>query len=318
MKIVVLDGYTMNPGDNPWDELAALGDLTLYDRTPPSDVVERCRGAEIVLTNKAKLRAKELANLPDLNLIVVTATGTNVVDIDAARAKGVVVCNAPAYSTDAVAQHVFALLFELSNHVGMHDRSVKAGDWSAAPDWTYWKAPLMELHGLTLGIVGFGNIGRRVGELAHAFGMSVLAASRTTGHPPAYQPFTWGSIGEVFSQADVVSLHCPQTLDTTLMVDRKRLDAMKPDAILINTARGGLVDEPVLADVLREGHLRGAALDVVDWEPIANDHPLLSISNCVITPHLAWAALASRQRLMHITVENVRAFQAGTPQNVVS
>ncbi len=318
MKIVVLDGYTMNPGDNPWDELAALGDLTVHDRTAVTEVAERAGGAEVVLTNKVKLRAKELAELPDLKLIVVTATGFNVVDLEAAREKGVTVCNAPAYSTNAVAQHVFALLFELTNHVGMHDRAVKAGEWSAAPDWTFWKSPLMELSGKTMGIVGFGKIGRRVGELAHAFGMNVLAASRTEKNPPAYEEFAWGSIGDVFSNADVVSLHCPQTLDTTLMVDRKRLAVMKPDAILINTARGGLVDEPVLADVLREGHLRGAALDVVDWEPIADDHPLLTIPRCIITPHLAWAALASRQRLMHIVVENVRAYQQGTPTNVVS
>ncbi len=199
MKIVVLDGYTMNPGDNPWDELAALGDLTVHDRTAVTEVAERAGGAEVVLTNKVKLRAKELAELPDLKLIVVTATGYNVVDINAARERGVVVCNAPAYSTNAVAQHVFALLFELTNHVGMHDRAVKAGEWSAAPDWTFWKSPLMELSGKTMGIIGFGQIGRRVGELANAFGMSVLAATRTQDNPPDYQPFAWGSIGDVFS-----------------------------------------------------------------------------------------------------------------------
>ncbi|NQU11328.1 D-2-hydroxyacid dehydrogenase [bacterium] len=318
MRIVVLDGHTLNPGDNPWEAVAALGDLTVHERTPPDQIVARARDAEIVLTNKTPLTAATLADLPRLRFVAVLATGYNIVDVTAARQRGVPVANVPVYGTDAVAQFVFALLLELCHHVGAHHAAVHGGRWTRSADFCFWDHPLRELAGSTIGIVGFGRIGRRVGEIAHAFGMSVLAADQVQDRSPQNQPFAWRSVDEIFAEADVVSLHCPLTDQTTGLVNAVRLARMKPDALLINTARGPLVVEGDLADALNAGRIAGAAVDVVAVEPIRADNPLLTAKNCLITPHIAWATLAARRRLMQTTAENVVAFLAGTPQNVVN
>jgi len=318
MNIVVLDGHTLNPGDNPWDGLARLGELKVYDRTPAAHIVARARDADVVLTNKTPLDAATIASLTQLRFIAVLAAGYNVVDIGAARARGIPVSNVPEYGTDSVAQHVFALLLELCHHVGAHDAAVRAGEWTRAADFCFWQAPLIELAGQTMGVVGFGRIGRRVGELAHAFGMPVLAAGGTSRLDPGYRPFDWTEIPALFSRADVISLHCPLTADNAAFVNRELLRRVQPTAFLINAARGGLVDERALAEALNAGRLAGAAVDVVSEEPMRADNPLLGARNCIITPHIAWATLAARRRLMATAVRNVEAFLAGRPINVVN
>lgn len=317
MRIVVLDGYTLNPGDNPWDPIARLGDLVVFDRTPPQLVVERARDAEIVLTNKTPLTASTLARLPILRFIGVLATGYDVVDVSAARARGVVVSNVPEYSTNNVAQHTFALLLELCHRVGLHDNAVHAGCWAACPDFSFWLQAPIELDGLTLGVVGYGRIGQRVARIADALGMRVIATGprQPAALPP---PVRWVTLPDLFRQADVVTLHCPLTPENERFVNSELLSLMKPHAFLINTARGKLIDEDALAHALRSGHLAGAAVDVVSEEPIRADNPLLSAPNCIITPHIGWASLAARQRLMQIAAENIRAFLEGRPVNVVS
>lgn len=315
-RIVVLDGYTLNPGDNPWDELARLGDLEVFDRSPADTVLARAHGAQIVLTNKTPLPAATLAQLPDLRLIGVLATGYNVVDTAAAAARGILVCNVPEYGTDSVAQHVFALLLELCQHTGRHARAVRAGEWITAPDFCFWKAPIVELAGLTFGIVGLGRIGRRVATLAQAFGMRVLAASPRPRDLPDGIAAT--SLDELFAQADVISLHCPLIPATQGLVDRERLRRMKRSSYLINTARGPLVVEADLAEALQEGWIAGAGLDVVAAEPMRADNPLRTAPNCLITPHVAWASLAARRRLMQTTVRNVEAYLSGRPLHVVN
>ena len=317
-NIVVLDGQTLNPGDNPWDAVSALGRLTVYDRTPADQIVTRARDAQVVLNNKTPLAAQTIEQLPQLRFIGVLATGFNIVDVAAARRRAIPVSNVPEYSTESVAQLVFALLLEHCHHIGLHDSAVKAGEWTKSVDFCFWKTPLVELAGLTMGIFGFGRIGRRVGELAHAFGMNVLAHSRKGTGEPAYQPFRWASVEELFAESDVVSLHTPLTDAIKGMVNRKLLSRMKPSAVLINTARGGLVNEQDLADALRAGRPGAAAVDVVGVEPIAAGNPLLSAPNCIITPHIAWATLAARRRLMAATARNVAAFLAGKPINVVN
>jgi glycerate dehydrogenase len=317
-RIVVLDGHTLNPGDNPWDALAGLGELTVYARTPSDQVVARAAGAPIVLTNKTPLMADTMAQLPELRFIGVLATGYNVVDVAAARRQGIVVSNVPEYGTDSVAQHTFALLLELCHRAGEHDAAVRAGEWLRAEDFCFWRTPPLELAGLTMGIVGFGRIGRRVGELAHAFGMRVLAAGGTRRPAVSYEPFAWAEIAELFATADVVSLHCPLTADNERFVNAGLLARMKSTAFLINTARGLLVDEAALADALAAGRPAAAAVDVVSAEPMRPENPLLRAPRCLITPHIAWASLAARRRLMAATVENVRAFLAGRPVNVVA
>lgn len=318
MKIVVLDGYTLNPGDNPWDALAQLGELTVYDRTPAEQVVARAGEAEIVLTNKTLLTAATLAQLPRLRFVAVLATGYNVVDGVATRARGIPVSNVPEYGTDSVAQHVFALLLELCHHVGLHDEAVKAGEWVHSADFCFWKSTPIELAGLTMGIVGLGRIGGRVGALAHAFGMNVLAAGGTRRDDPGYRPFAWTEIPHLFAAADVISLHCPLTADNAGFVNRDLWRHVKPSAFFINVARGGLVDEAALADALNAGQLAGAAVDVVSAEPMRAENPLLRARHCIITPHIAWASLAARRRLMAATLKNVEAFLAGRPINVVN
>lgn len=317
MRIVCLDGYTLNPGDNPWDEVAALGDFTVYDRTPPELVVERARDADIVLTNKTVIDAAALARLPKLRFVAVLATGYNVVDAEAAAARGIPVSNVPEYGTAGVAQHVFALLLELCHRVGEHDAAVRAGEWTRSPDFCFWKQTPVELAGLTMGIVGFGRIGRRVAEIAQAFDMAVIASARRHRTTPDDEAFTWAETPELFARADVVSLHCPLDATNARFVDASLLSCMKPSAFLINTARGGLVDERALAAALDAGTLAGAAVDVVSAEPMRDDNPLLRARNCIITPHIAWASLAARRRLMATTVRNLRAFLAGKPIHLV-
>jgi glycerate dehydrogenase len=318
MKIVVLDGHTLNPGDNLWDAVAALGELTVYDRTPPELIVQRARDAEIVLTNKAPLSAATLDQLPLLRFIGELATGYNNVDVQAAGLRRIPVANVPEYSTSSVAQHVFALLLALTNHVALHDRAVHDGEWSAAPDFSFWKAPITELAGKTMGIVGLGRIGGQVARIAHAFGMEVVAYNPR--RRPALHGITvhWLELPELFAAADVVSLHAPLTPDNAGFVDADLLRGMRRTAILINTARGPLVNEADLAQALNSGTIAGAGLDVVSLEPISPSNPLLGARNCIITPHIAWASLAARQRLMAATAENVRAFLAGSPVNVVN
>jgi len=317
MKIVVLDGYTLNPGDNPWTDLSALGELAVYDRTPEDAIVSRAHGADIVLTNKTPLSAATLASLTRLKYIGVLATGYDVVDTAAARFRGIPVANVPVYGTDAVAEHVFALLLNFWRQPQLHSNLVKEGAWSAAGDFCFWRTPLIELSGRTLGLVGFGRIGRRVGELAAAFRMQVLVAAPRVGVHPAY-PYEVCSLSDLCARADAISLHCRLTPDTRGLVNRSFLDQMKSNAYLINTSRGGLVNEVDLADALNAGQIAGAALDVVSQEPITPDNPLLRAPNVTLTPHIAWAAQAARQRLMQAAAENVAAFIAGRPVNVVN
>lgn len=318
MKIVVLDGYTLNPGDNPWDSVAKLGELDVHDRTAPHQLLGRASEAEIILTNKAPIPAEALRQLPKLRFISVLATGYDIVDIVAAGERGIPVSNIPEYGTDSVAQFTFALLLELCHHVGAHDRAVKTGDWAASPDWSFWKTPQVLLASRKIGIVGFGRIGRRVGELAHAYGMEVLAFDPQQGELPAYSPFQWMTLQDLFAEADVVSLHCPQTPDNVGFVNRDLISLMKRGALFINAARGGLVNENDLAEALNTERIAGAAIDVVSREPIGPDNPLLGARNCLITPHMAWATLTARQRLMKATVENIEAFLSGSPINVVN
>jgi glycerate dehydrogenase len=318
LKIVVLDGYTLNPGDNPWDPVAALGEFTVYDRTLGEQIVSRAAGAEIVLTNKTPLTGPVLAALPALRFISVLATGYNVVDVAIARQRGIVVSNVPEYGTASVAQHVIALLLALVHRPERHDALVRQGQWQRRGDFCFWETPPLELAGKRMGIVGFGRIGRRVGELAHALGMEVLACTRHPAGPPGYQPFAWRPLDEIFSEADVISLHCPLTPQNQGLVNRQRLATMQRGALLINTARGGLVNEQDLADALNAGRIAAAALDVLSVEPPLEQNPLLAARNCLITPHMAWAALESRRRLMAITAANIAAFQRGQPINTIS
>jgi glycerate dehydrogenase len=320
MKIVVLDGFTLNPGDNPWDTIEALGSLTVYDRTPRDQVVPRAREADIVLTNKTPIDAESLDHLPDLKLISVQATGYNIVDVKAAREHGVAVANVPEYGTDTVAQHVFAVLLALCHQPERHDRLIRDGQWQRSGDFCFWDParPLVELVGKRMGIIGFGRIGRRVGELAHAFGMELVAYDVRPSDPPEYKPFSWQSLETVFAQSDIVSLHCPQTAQNVGMVNRTLLATMRPTALFINAARGGLVNEQDLADALNEGRIAGAALDVLSAEPVCQDNPLLDAKNCLLTPHIAWATVEARRRLMAVTARNITAFLNGQAINIVN
>lgn len=318
MKITVLDGYGMNPGDLSWDELRKLGDVTVFDRTAPADVIERSADADILLTNKTVLDCRTIEQLPNLKYIGVLATGFNVVDIVAAREKGIVVTNIPAYSTDSVAQMVFSLLLAVTNGVEHFTADNRAGRWSRSADFCYWDAPLTELAGKTFGIVGFGNIGSKVAGIALAFGMKVLAlTSKAPDRLPAGVAKA-DSLYHLLAESDVLSLHCPLTDSTKHLINATTLAKMKPTAILINTGRGPLVDEQALADALNRGDIRGAGVDVLSCEPPTIDNPLLYARNCFTTPHLGWATFEARQRLMAIAVANVANFIDGTPTNVVN
>lgn len=317
MKIVILDAYTCNPGDLNWEGFKEFGHCEIYDRTPPAEVVNRAADAEIVLTNKTVLDRATLACLPKLRYIGVLATGYNVVDIVAARDQGIIVTNIPEYGTANVAQSTFALLLELTNHVGHHAQTVRDGRWCASPDFCYWDVPLIELKGLTLGLVGAGRIGQEVGKIAAAFGMKVIA----------FNPFASSMLPDfiretdletLFRESDVISLHCPLSEENKELVNASRLKWMKPSAFLVNTARGGLVNDHDLASALNEGRLAGAGLDVLSIEPPSPENPLLKAKNCLVTPHIAWATRAARARLIGTAVENVRAFTKGGPVNVVN
>jgi len=310
MKIVVLDGYTLNPGDLTWSDLEAQGQTTVYDRTSADQTVERIGSAEIVLTNKVLITREVIDSSPDLKYVGVLATGYNVVDIEACREKGIVVTNVPAYSTPSVAQLAFALLLELTHHVGLHSDGVRRGKWSGSIDFCYWDSPLIELAGKTMGVIGAGRIGSEVLKIAEAFGM------KTQFHDPTRE----GSIAlaSLLKTSDVVSLHCPLTESNKGLMNKNSLAMMKPSAFLLNTSRGPLVVDQDLADALNEGRIAGAGIDVLSVEPPAADNPLIKAKNCVVTPHIAWASSAARQRLMDIAVANVGAFISGNPQNVVS
>jgi len=315
--IVVLDGHTLNPGDLSWTPLQALGDCIVHERTPPDQIVARAFQAELIITNKVVLGREHVQQLPKLKYIGVTATGYNIIDVGAAKERGVTVTNVPTYGTRSVAQHTFALLLELTQHVGAHAQSARDGRWARSLDWCYWDHPLIELDGLTIGIIGFGRIGRAVGELAAAFGMKVVTAKSSSGQSRPAGPQEMG-LDDLFRSSDVVSLHCPLTPETKHLVNAQRLALMKPSAFLLNTSRGPLIDEAALADALNQGRIAGAGLDVLAVEPPRADNPLLAAKNCLITPHQAWATRAARARLMETAVANVKSFLAGQAQNVVT
>ncbi len=316
MNIVYLDGYTLNPGDLSWTPLEKLGNLTVYDRTAPEEIVERAAQADAILTNKVVLDAQILTQLPHLRYVGVTATGYNIIDVKAARAQGISVTNVRGYSTPAVAQHTFSLLLALTNHTELHSQSVRSGDWTTAVDWCYWQTPLVEISGKTLGLIGLGDIGTQVARIALAFGMRVVAHRKSSAS--AGEGTKLVELDQLFQESDVVSLHCPLTDETSGIINAASLAHMKPTAYLINTGRGGLIKEQDLADALNAGRLAGAAVDVLSTEPPQADNPLLTAQNCLVTPHIAWALHESRERLLQLTAENIAAFQKGTPINVVS
>lgn len=319
MKIVILDGYAANPGDISWEPWKELGEVIVYERTAPEDVLERAAGAEVVLTNKVLLDAPVLNALSSLRYVGVLATGYNVVDLQAASARGIVVTNIPAYSTASVAQMVFAHLLNITHHVAEHAASVARGDWQTSQDFCYWLTPLQELAGQTFAVVGLGNTGKAAARIAQAMGMKVMAYSSKPAEALAQEGIVKAeSYEQLFREADVLSLHCPLTPETSRLVNAERLAWMKPSAILINTGRGPLVDESALAEALNEGRLAAAGVDVLTQEAPRQGSPLIGARNCYITPHVAWATKAARERLMQIALENVKAYQAGTPQNVVN
>lgn len=317
MKIVVLDGYGLNPGDLSWSAWETLGELKVYDRTSPSELLERSEGAEVLITNKTLITANDMALLPELKYIGVLATGYNVVDIDEAKARGIVVTNIPAYSTASVAQMVFAHILNITQRVGYYADENIRGRWTNNADFCYWDTNLVELDGKKMGIVGYGNIGKATARIALAFGMEVLAyTSKEQKDLP--QGVKKATLDELFAESDVISLHCPLTPDTKELVNANRLKAMKPNAILVNTGRGPLINEQDLADALNEGQIAGAGLDVLSVEPSVAGNPLLSAKNCFITPHIAWATKEARTRLMDIAINNLRSYQEGNIINNVA
>lgn len=318
MKIVVLDGYAANPGDLSWNGIAQFGNLTVYDRTEPEQIICRIADAQVVLVNKVPISRETIAACPGLKMIGVLATGYNIVDVAAAREYGIDVCNIPAYSTDSVAQMTFALLLEICHHVGDHSAACHNGTWEHCPDFCFWNYPLMELAGKTMGIVGYGQIGQAVGKIAQAFGMRRLVCARHVRPELESETCHYVPLEELYARSDVISLHCPQFPETTGMINAKSIARMKDGVILLNTSRGGLLVEEDVAEALRSGKIYAAAVDVVSREPILSTNPLLSAPNCLITPHIAWAPKEARQRLMAIAEENLRAFCAGQPINVVN
>lgn len=317
-RIVVLDGHTLNPGDLSWEPLAELGELTVHDHTAPEDVVDRARNAELVLTNKASLGADEFATLDGLRYVGLLATGYDNIDLQAADAGGIVVANVPSYATDSVAQHTLALLLQLTNRIAEHDAAVRRGEWAEARDFTFWNAPLVELVGKTIGIVGLGRIGRRVADLSIAFGMNPIAYSPSLTPGSVVKRTRAVTLDELFAESDVVSLHCPLSDENHNLVNATRLGQMKKTAFFLNTARGELVDSHALAAALSERLIAGAALDVAAGEPIDADDVLLTAPNLFVTPHNAWTSVAARRRLLTTAVQNVEAFLSDAPVNVVS
>lgn len=315
MNIVILDGYTLNPGDQDWAPIQQLGNVTIYDRSAKEDIVERAGDAEILLVNKVVLSGETLAQLPNVKYIGVMATGFNNIDIEAARKQGITVTNVKAYGPASVAQQTFALLLAIVNRAETHSQSVFNGDWVASPDFCYWKTPLTELAGKTMGLIGLGDIGSQVAKIALAFGMRVIAYRK---HPVPVEGIEMVPLDEIFRQSDVVSLHCPLTEETKEIINKASLSRMKPTAIILNTGRGPLIHEADLAEALRNGTIAAAGLDVLSVEPPRPDNPLLSAPNCVITPHVAWATFEARKRLLQMVADNLENFQKGDPRNVVS
>ncbi|MGI9542629.1 MAG: D-2-hydroxyacid dehydrogenase [Cyclobacteriaceae bacterium] len=316
MNIAVLDGHTLNPGDLDWQAMERLGALSVYPRTAHEEVVPRAKNNEIVLVNKAILDEKNISLLPNLRFIAVMATGYNTVDLGACRKRDIVVSNVPGYGSPSVAQHTFALILALTNHVEQHHHHVSAGGWAKALDWSYSVTPLIELKSKTIGIIGLGQIGRKVARIAKGFDMQILAHTRSVIN--GLEGISAVDLDTVFKESDIVSLHCPLTNENQGMVNMEKLRSMKPSALLINTARGPLVNETDLAQALEEGIIAGAGLDVLSQEPPSPDHPLVGLSNCLITPHNAWGTLESRKRMMEILVQNIKAYSDGNPVNVVS
>lgn len=317
MKIVVLDGYTLNPGDLSWDSLKKLGTLTVYDRTEEKKAAERIGDAELVFTNKTPIKRKTMEACPNLKFIGVLATGYNVVDVKAAEERKITVTNIPGYATDAVAQYVFALLLELCYHVGEHSNSVKAGEWERSRDFCYWNEPLVELCGKTLGIIGYGRIGKKTAQIAIAFGMKVLAFTPHPDKNQENQNLKFVLLDDLLRKSDVISLHCPLTPKSEGMINKDSISKMKPHVMIVNTSRGPLIDEQDLYDALVSRKVAGAAVDVVSTEPIKSDNPLLKAPNMILTPHIAWAPKETRERLMATAVENLETYLRGRPQNIV-
>ena len=316
MNIVILDGYTLNPGDQDWSPIHALGNVTIYDRSTPGQIVERARDADAVLVNKVVLNEAILSQLPKLRYIGVCATGYNNIDTISTEKHGIVVTNVKAYGPASVAQHTFALLLALVNHIELHSQSVSNGEWAASADFCYWKTPLVELAGKTMGLVGLGDIGSQVARIALAFGMKVVAYRKNPGQTQN-PDIAMVSLDELFRQSDVISLHCPLTAETKHLINNERLSWMKPTSYLLNTGRGPLINEEDLAQALKNKTIAGAGLDVLSSEPPAADNPLLSAPNCVITPHIAWASFEARKRLLQMVAGNLSAFIEGTPTNIV-
>lgn len=317
MKLVNLDGITTNPGDLSWNWLGKYGEYVIYDRTSPEQVIERAKDADVLIINKTYISAEMLEYMPKLKFVALQSTGYNAIDCEAARKKNITVSNIPAYSTNAVAQLVFSLILEFTNKVSLHNTSVHNNEWCECPDFCYWKAPLSELDSKVLGIIGFGSIGQRVSNIAKAFGMKVLVY---TPHPKPekYSNVEFVDFDTVLSLSDIITCHCPLTPETTGMINKEAINKMKKSAILINTSRGPVIDDKALADALNNDKISGAGLDVLTVEPPSPDNPLLSAKNCIITPHIAWAAYETRERLLGILEENIKAYYKGTPQNVVN
>jgi len=318
MRIIVLDGYTLSRGDLSWDNLRQLAATQVYDRTEPSQIVDRARGAELVLTNKTPLSAETLGQLPNLRYIGVLATGYNCVDVTAAKDLGITVTNVRSYGTQSVGQFVFALLLELCHNVGLHSEAVRPGEWSQCECWCFWRTPRVELYGKNVGVIGSGRIGRQVAKIGEAMGMHVLASAPRPANFAAPFSLRWVSHEELLSQSDVITLHCPLLTETEGLINAQSLELMKPAALLINTSRGALVVDQDLADALNAGRIAGAGLDVLSIEPPVKDNPLFTARNCLITPHIAWATKEARSRLLETAIMNVAAFIRGTPKNVVS
>jgi len=314
MQIVITDGYTLNPGDQSWEAFDHLGEVVYYDRTAGNETVERCRNATVIITNKTPITAEVISTATSLKLIAVTATGYNIIDIAAAKKRSIPVCNVPAYGTHSVAQHAFALLLELTNHVGANASSVQAGDWFRSPDWCYTKQPVMELKNKTIGIIGLGKIGKQMATIASAFGMEVIYSRGKN----ALKSWREVQLHQLFMQADFISVHCPLTADNKAFINKELLDLMKPSSYLINTSRGQLIDEKDLAVALQKNKLAGAALDVLSTEPPPAGHPLIGLPNCIITPHNAWISFEARSRIMQVTLENIEAMLGGKAKNIVN
>ena len=318
MKIVILDGYTLNPGDLSWDELKKLGDVVIHDRTPADKVVERAKDAEIVFTNKTPIGEEALNQLSSLKFIGVLATGYNIVNTEVAKANDIIVTNVPGYGTASVVQLTFALLLELCLHVQRHSDSVMEGKWAKSADWCYWDYPLVELSGKTIGIIGFGRIGQQVGDVATAFGMNIIGNSRHWTDQSQRPNFKWAGIPELLAQSDVVSIHCPLFPETKGLINKESLKSMKSSAFLLNTSRGPIIVDEDLADALNNDVIAGAGIDVLSAEPPLKENPLFTAKNCIITPHIAWATKEARARLLDTTVSNLSAFLRGNPVNVVN